>query len=221
MTLLALLVALAVGGCGGGEVAGQQQAPTVAATQTAPATSTASPATPPTSTQTHARPDPGSSATQPPATSTSTSTQPPATTQPPVTTTTTPSTTATQPADSAMEIVEDAQLTLVSKKSSTEYTQQGTVSGTYDGEMVLTAKIRNAGIMVRFTVTTDEGTVSGRGLAIVRITGAELEPIAGTVTITGGTGRFAGAHGKGLKVKGRVALDASRGSVHLTGTVLF
>lgn len=218
MALLGLLVVLAAGGCGGGEVAGQQ-ASTTATTQTAPATATTSPATPPTSTptQTQAQPqtpaDPATSATQPPATAT--------TTTPPTTTTQSGQTTTEPTADSATEIVEDAQLRLVSKQTATEYTQQGTVSGTYDGRMLLKAKITNAGIRVNFTVTTDEGTVSGRGLAIVRITGAELEPISGTVAITGGTGRFAGAHGKGLKVKGRVALDASRGSVHLTGTVFF
>ncbi len=217
--MLACLVvtAFAASGCGGGQIAGQEAtAPAPQTTQTAATTTTARPAKRPAHT------------TSTPATTTPTTTTP-TTTQSTITTTTptTPSTTATthekpkpKPAvDSGRPIEEIAQLTLDTKQSSTEYTQRGTVTGTYDGEMTLTARITERGITVRFTVTTAEGTVTGHGLAIVSITGAELEPINGTASIDSGTGSFAGIHGTGLKVKGHVALDASRGVVHLTGTV--
>lgn len=218
-----LLVALTGAGCGGGQIEGQEA--TAPATQASVATTTTPTTTQPPATTTERPARTTRTPTEPSTTATTTT---PTTTQPATTTTTptTPSTTATRPtttpkpaADPGRPIEETAQLTLESKASATEYTQRGTVTGTYDGEMTLTAKITERGITVRFTVTTPEGSVSGRGLAIVRITGAELEPISGTASIDSGTGSFAGIHGTGLKVTGRVALDASRGVVHLTGTV--
>lgn len=220
-----VLVALTGAGCGGGQIEGQEA--TAPATQASVATTTTPATTQPPATTTTERPARTTrTTTEPPSTTATTTT--PTTTQPSTTTTTptTPSTTATRPAttpkpaaDPGRPIEETAQLTLESKASATEYTQRGTVTGTYDGEMALTAKITERGIAVRFTVTTPDGTVTGHGLAIVRITGAEMEPITGTASIDSGTGEFAGIHGTGLKVRGRVALDASRGVVHLTGTI--
>ncbi len=218
--LTTTLLVLVVAGCGGGEVAGQS------ATQSSPSQTTASvPATtattpPVTTTQPRHRPR---TTTAPPTTTTTTTrttTQPPAAT----TTTTTPATTTATtttatPAGTAID--ETANLRLVTKIAPGHYTQSGAVTGTYDGTMTLEAKITNRGVVVNFVASLPGGTVSGSGLALVTITGAALEPLAGTASITRGTGKFAGAHGRGLKVKGRAALDGSRGIVRLVGTVTF
>jgi hypothetical protein len=222
----ALVAVLSCAGCGG-QIAGQSASTTPATQAAAPPSSTTATAPSTTTSKRAARRRSPSSAN-----GSTTTGQPRATTQPPASTTpvttTPPSATAKHTTQTTPKpapatgtpIDETAQLTLVSKPSATEYTQHGTVTGTYGGEMTLTAKITNDGISVRFTVTTPDGTVTGHGLAIVHITGAALEPITGTAAITGGTGRFAGAHGSGMKVRGRVALDASRGVVHLMGTML-
>jgi hypothetical protein len=213
---LAVALLLAVGGCGGGELAGQAgtaPAPAVTATTTTPTVPSAT---------TQGRPTTTPSATTPPRTRTTrTTTQ--ATTPDP---STTPSTTATQPPettpaeDPARPIEETAQLTLVEKISAVEYRQAGTVVGTYDGTMTLHAKVESRGVVVRFTVTAADGTISGRSLATLGLIGDEpLVPISGTAVLTNGTGAFAGVRGRGLVVKGRVALDGSRGTVRLTGKI--
>ena len=43
--------------------------------------------------------------------------------------------------------------------------------------------------------------------------------LRGTAIVTGGTGRFAGIHGRRLKVTGRAKPDASHARVRLAGTV--
>jgi len=216
---LALVCAALVpfAGCGGGELSGQSaDAPaTTPAAQAPPATTpgvattstTATPSAPARTTTRPARTTPTTVATTP-APATTPSTQPPATTAQP----------APEP-DRAIE--ETAELELVEKISAVEYRQRGDVTGTYDGEMTLHAKVGSY-IYVRFTVTVPGGTVTGRARAVIRIEGDGPQyPIQGTAAISEGTGRFAGVRGRGLELSGRAALDGTRGRVRLSGTVSF
>jgi hypothetical protein len=213
----AALVVLCAGlaafaGCGGGELSGQSaDAPATVATTQSPTVATTPQTTSPTGTT--------------PQTTPRTTTTPATTTAPPATTPTTtaaqpPATTAEPAPDPGREIVETAQLVLEEKISAIEYRQRGTVTGTYDGTMALHAKIGQY-IFVRFTVTVPGGTVSGRARATIEIAGESPYPIRGTAAISGGTGRFEGVRGHGLEVDGRAAIDGTRGTVRLRGTVFF
>jgi hypothetical protein len=87
--------------------------------------------------------------------------------------------------------------------------------------MTLHAQIKTKGVVVSFTAQIPGGSVSGKGLAIISIVGAALDPLKGTASISGGTGKYANARGSGLSVTGKAALDGSRAIVHLTGNVTY
>jgi hypothetical protein len=197
-----LAAALALGACGGGG------AP-ASATQAAAAARTASATapTPPVTTATAAT-------TQAPAPTTEAGAPPPAkASRPPHA--------AQQSGATAHPIREVARLALDHKFSFAHYTEKGTITGTFDGTMTLDARAATNGIVVAFTAQLPGGSVSGHGRAILQLNGAALDPLTGTAAITAGTGAFAHAHAKGLKVAGKAALDGSRAVVSLAGTVMY
>jgi|SRR5215218_2046799 len=116
---------------------------------------------------------------------------------------------------------ETADLTLVNRVSPAHYFQTGTVTGTYDGTMAVEARITSKGVIVRFTATLPGGTISGRGVAVAILDSATWPSLRGTAAVTGGTGRFAGIHGRRLRVTGRARPDASKARVRLAGTVSY
>jgi hypothetical protein len=124
---------------------------------------------------------------------------------------------APRPAGSPLD--ELAVLTLTRRASPTHYFQQGTVTGTYDGTIVLEASVTSKGVLVRFTATLSGGTLVGRGVVVAVIHGLATPGLRGTAAIVGGTGRFAGLHGPALTVTGRAKADASHARVRLAGTV--
>lgn len=85
--------------------------------------------------------------------------------------------------------------------------------------MEVEARIASKGVLVRFTATLPGGTLSGRGLAVAILDSTTWPGLRGTAIVTGGTGRFAGIHGRRLKVTGRAKPDASKAHVRLAGTV--
>lgn len=108
---------------------------------------------------------------------------------------------------------------LTRRASPSHYFQQGTVTGTYDGTIELEARITARGVLVRFTATLPGGTISGRGVVVAILDSTTWPGLRGRALVTGGTGRFAGIHGRRLKVIGRSKPDASRARVRLVGTV--
>lgn len=142
--------------------------------------------------------------------------QAPATTTP---TTEQPAAAAPDPAGSLLD--ETAHLTLVNRVSPAHYFQQGTVTGTYDGTMEVEARITSKGVIVRFTATLPGGTITGKGVAVAILDSLRWPGLRGTARVTGGTGRFAGIHGRRLKVTGRARPDASKAHVRLAGTVTY
>jgi guanyl-specific ribonuclease Sa len=116
---------------------------------------------------------------------------------------------------------ETAHLTLVDRVSPAHYFQQGTVTGTYDGTMQVEARITSKGVIVSFTATLPGGTISGRGVAVAILDSIRWPGLRGTAAVTGGTGRFAGIHGRRLQVSGRAKPDASKAHVRLAGTVTY
>ncbi len=124
-----------------------------------------------------------------------------------------------KPAGSPLD--ETADLTLVNRVSPAHYFQQGTVTGTYDGTMEVEARITSKGVLVSFTATLPGGTITGRGIAVAILDSATWPALRGTAAVTGGTGRFAGIHGRRLTVSGRAKPDASKARVRLAGTVTY
>jgi hypothetical protein len=122
-------------------------------------------------------------------------------------------------APAATPLDERAVLVLTRRISPAHYVQQGTVAGTYDGTMEVEARITSKGVLVRFTATLPGGTISGRGLAVAILDSATWPGLRGRAVVTAGTGRFAGIHGRRLRVTGRAKPDASRAHVRLAGTV--
>jgi hypothetical protein len=247
-TALAFALTVALASCGGGTTGGPiaatsgapastpataQQAPAPAATATTPAAPHTTRTTPGAAAPTTggraqpsggaAAPDPGmrdSSPASSPGSSAAAADEPT-----PAPAATTP-TTSEQPAAAAPDrqlagspLDETAELTLVERVSPAHYFQQGTVTGTYDGTMEVEARITSKGVIVRFTATLPGGTISGRGIAVAILDSATWPGLRGTAAVTAGTGRFAGIHGRRLKVSGRARPDASKARVRLAGTV--
>jgi hypothetical protein len=114
---------------------------------------------------------------------------------------------------------ERAKLVLTRRVSAAHYFQQGAVTGTYAGTMETEARITARGVLVKFTATVPGGTISGRAVAVAILDSTRWPGLRGRAIITGGSGRFAGIHGRGLKLTGRSKPDASRTHVRLAGTV--
>jgi hypothetical protein len=73
--------------------------------------------------------------------------------------------------------------------------ESGTASGTLPGSMKANCNI-GATLSTSFTIYAAGGTITGRGTATPHGSGT-IESFAGTLTATGGTGRYAHAHGHG------------------------
>jgi len=102
----------------------------------------------------------------------------------------------TAPARAArtLRATDEAQMRYIkSKSSATRIFEEGTARGTLPGNMRAYLSL-GAEFTATFTIFTHGGTINGHGTA--RPHGGGLyESFAGTLTVTGGTGRYAHAHG--------------------------
>jgi formylmethanofuran dehydrogenase subunit C len=71
--------------------------------------------------------------------------------------------------------------------------EEGSASGTLPGKMRASVNV-GATISGNFTISTQGGTIKGHGSATPHGSGT-FESFAGSIIVTGGTGRFANAHG--------------------------
>jgi hypothetical protein len=71
--------------------------------------------------------------------------------------------------------------------------EEGTAHGTLPGSMRAECNV-GASVSANFTIYTRDGTIRGHGMADPHGSGAD-QSFAGTLTVTGGTGRYAHAHG--------------------------
>jgi hypothetical protein len=92
----------------------------------------------------------------------------------------------------ALRATDTAKLHYVSAAGS-ELLEQGKTTGTIPGSMRAQVEI-GATISGNFTIYTQSGSIKGHGVATPH-GGGIYESFAGTVVVTGGTGRFAHAHG--------------------------
>jgi hypothetical protein len=97
----------------------------------------------------------------------------------------------------ALKTTDEAQMRYVKhRSSSSRLFEEGTVHGTLPGSMDAYCSL-GATFSASFTIHTTGGTIEGRGTATPHAGGGLYESFAGTLTVTGGTGRYARAHGHG------------------------
>jgi hypothetical protein len=72
--------------------------------------------------------------------------------------------------------------------------EEGSVSGTLPGSMHVDCNIGSS-VTASFTIYARGGTIKGRGSAVPHGSGI-YESFAGSLVATGGTGRYAHAHGR-------------------------
>jgi hypothetical protein len=80
------------------------------------------------------------------------------------------------------------------RSSSSRLFEEGTAHGTLPGSMNAYCSL-GATFSASFTIYTDGGTIDGHGTATPHAGGGLYESFAGTLTVTGGTGRYVHAHG--------------------------
>ena len=79
------------------------------------------------------------------------------------------------------------------KHSGSQLLEEGSAQGTLPGSMRAHCNLGTT-FTANFTIYTNGGTINGRGTATPRGSGI-YESFAGTMVVTGGTGRYAHAHG--------------------------
>jgi hypothetical protein len=79
------------------------------------------------------------------------------------------------------------------KHSGSQLLEEGTAQGTLPGSMRAHCNLGTT-FAASFTIYTHGGTINGHGTATPHDTGL-YESFAGTLTVTGGTGRYIHAHG--------------------------
>lgn len=94
----------------------------------------------------------------------------------------------------ALKATDEAQMSYIKHKStSTHLFEEGKAHGTLPGSMHAYCTL-GAAFAASFTIYTNVGTINGHGTATPH-GGGIYESFAGTLTVTGGTGRYTHAHG--------------------------
>ncbi len=95
-----------------------------------------------------------------------------------------------------LKAIDEAQMHYVKhRSSSSRLFEEGTARGTIPGNMSAYCDL-GATFAADFTIYTNGGTIDGHGTATPHAGGGLYESFAGTLTLTGGTGRYAHAHGR-------------------------
>jgi hypothetical protein len=94
-----------------------------------------------------------------------------------------------------LKATDEAQMHYVKhRSSSSRLFEEGTTHGTLPGSMNAYCSLGTT-FAANFTIYTNGGTINGRGTATPHAGGGLYESFAGTLTVTGGTGRYVHAHG--------------------------
>jgi hypothetical protein len=95
----------------------------------------------------------------------------------------------------ALKAADEARMHYVKhRSSSSRIFEEGTAHGTLPGSMNAYCSL-GATFTASFTIYTNNGTIKGHGTATPSNKGGLYETFAGTLTVTGGTRRYAHAHG--------------------------
>jgi hypothetical protein len=97
--------------------------------------------------------------------------------------------------------------------------EQGTFSGTQSGTIAIRfTSVSSTSGEATFTAYPTGGSVSGRTSTKGEVVGAKVY-FSGSMTITGGTGKWAHASGRGLGFSGVVDRRSFHATTHMTGTI--
>jgi hypothetical protein len=97
--------------------------------------------------------------------------------------------------------------------------EQGYANGTIKGNIYLELDVVATNrVTAKVSVSPKGGSISGSGSAAYHVHGAYAE-FSGSLSITGGSGGYKGAHGSNLKFSGRIVRASDAVSVALSGTL--
>lgn len=97
--------------------------------------------------------------------------------------------------------------------------EQGTFSGTQSGTIAIRfTSVTSTSGEATFTAYPSGGSVSGRTTTKGEVVGAHVY-FSGSMNITGGTGKWAHASGRGLGFSGVVDRRSFHATTHMTGTI--
>jgi hypothetical protein len=112
---------------------------------------------------------------------------------------------------------ETASLRLTSKSGFT-LNEQGTTTGSIDGTMYIHLHVSNdhGGVTAEVSIYPHGGSLSGNGSATYQVEGAYAK-FSGRLSITRGTGSYAGSHASGLSFSGSIERRNDAVAVQLSG----
>ncbi|MHB8242187.1 MAG: hypothetical protein ACYDHN_09365 [Solirubrobacteraceae bacterium] len=97
--------------------------------------------------------------------------------------------------------------------------ERGSVSGTVTGTIyVHLTVVSTSRVSAEVNMYPSGGSISGHASASYK-KGSQTGSFSGTMTITRGTGRYAGAHGVGLSFSGTIRRSDDAVTVRMSGTV--
>jgi hypothetical protein len=95
--------------------------------------------------------------------------------------------------------------------------ESGNASGTLGGSISLHLDVVSTNrVTAQITVHPSGGSISGSASGSYRNNGSTAS-FSGTMTITGGSGRYSGAHGSGLSFSGTIQRSNDAVTVHVSG----
>jgi hypothetical protein len=100
------------------------------------------------------------------------------------------------------------------------FTERGSASGTFSGTMTLYLTITGTGVTFTMNGSLPGGTLSARGSADIK-SDKKIATVLGTAAFTGGSGRFAHAHGSGLTVGGTFNRETYALSITVDGRLSY
>jgi len=104
---------------------------------------------------------------------------------------------------SSIRLNETAQLHLIAHQGTQVLHEEGQVSGTLRGRLIVFIDIGYAEATVTFTARSSSGTLSGRGTESYYVSGKSGH-FSGRMSVTGGTGAYAHASGSSLQTTGLI-----------------
>jgi hypothetical protein len=97
--------------------------------------------------------------------------------------------------------------------------EQGAASGTIKGTIYIHLDVVSPNkVTAEVSIYPNGGSLTGSGSAAYRVNGGTAS-FSGTLSITRGTGSYAGAHGSGLSFSGTIQRLSGAVSVHLSGSM--
>lgn len=116
-------------------------------------------------------------------------------------------------------VTDYAHLRLTSANGNT-LVESGKASGTLPGTVQVRLTLRNRTASSSFTIHTSGGTISGHGQGKLKAGKGGWDSFGGWLVVSGGTGRFRGAHGKG-GLYGAIYRVTDAMIVQVTGTLYY